>query len=250
MPTPFQAVVYVVMVGLISSFYFGQEYGEFAAWFSFVTLAPLPMAQWRWLLKQKDNVFDWLGYAGAAGVWLYVGWLVVQDLGGVVHPVSLAFGFAAGVVPAIGSYGLMAILAFAFERLPRLELRGPARRQRPYSVPEDGGRFTFDPSVYGQRAEPPRGHGQGPSATPPFGESRRERIEDRSRRDHERAGQGGSMSYRDALDWLGIAEGFTLEELKARFRELSKRMHPDCGGSNAQFRKLEEAYRALKKHAV
>lgn len=46
---------------------------------------------------------------------------------------------------------------------------------------------------------------------------------------------------------LGLKKGATLKEIKAKFRELAKKHHPDKGGNQATFVKINNAYEALLK---
>lgn len=45
----------------------------------------------------------------------------------------------------------------------------------------------------------------------------------------------------DALAVLGLKAGASRDEISAKFRELSKRHHPDVGGSAAEFSRIERA---------
>lgn len=46
-------------------------------------------------------------------------------------------------------------------------------------------------------------------------------------------------------DTLGITKDATQDEIKKAYRKLASKHHPDKGGSNEEFQKLEEAYRTL-----
>jgi curved DNA-binding protein CbpA len=41
---------------------------------------------------------------------------------------------------------------------------------------------------------------------------------------------------------LGLHRGATVEEIKARFRELALQHHPDRGGDAAAFQRVKDAY--------
>lgn len=55
------------------------------------------------------------------------------------------------------------------------------------------------------------------------------------------------MNYNQALNTLGLTEGFTQEELKKRYRRLSATYHPDIAGdsSTAKFIEIKKAYEYL-----
>lgn len=55
--------------------------------------------------------------------------------------------------------------------------------------------------------------------------------------------------YKDALDLFDLKDGYTLAELRKRYRELSQRSHPDKGGTDGLFRKVKEAFELLSKKA-
>lgn len=46
---------------------------------------------------------------------------------------------------------------------------------------------------------------------------------------------------------ISLDSGYFLEELKAAFHSLAKKLHPDRGGSPASFRELKEHFEQLKK---
>lgn len=46
---------------------------------------------------------------------------------------------------------------------------------------------------------------------------------------------------------LGVRAGASVEEIRSRYRELALRHHPDRGGDAAEMRKVNEAYRALRR---
>lgn len=53
----------------------------------------------------------------------------------------------------------------------------------------------------------------------------------------------------DPYSVLGIKKGATLAEIKAAYRKRAKETHPDKGGSDEAFRKVQEAYEALDPSA-
>ena len=53
------------------------------------------------------------------------------------------------------------------------------------------------------------------------------------------------MTRAQALDVLGLDAGVSLEEVRAAYRSLSKRVHPDAGGTDELFRRVNDAYERL-----
>ena len=53
------------------------------------------------------------------------------------------------------------------------------------------------------------------------------------------------MTRAQALDVLGREAGVSLEEVRAAYRSLSKRVHPDAGGTDELFRRVNDAYERL-----
>ncbi|MCS6877988.1 MAG: DnaJ domain-containing protein [Geminicoccaceae bacterium] len=62
----------------------------------------------------------------------------------------------------------------------------------------------------------------------------------------------GDRTARQMRERLGLGPGFTLAELKRRFKELAKRYHPDLNdgdrSAEARLREVIEAYRYLLAH--
>ena len=55
------------------------------------------------------------------------------------------------------------------------------------------------------------------------------------------------MNYNEALDVLDFKEIPSIDDLKKRYRELSKKYHPDSStGSDELFKKLNNAYALLQ----
>ena len=55
------------------------------------------------------------------------------------------------------------------------------------------------------------------------------------------------MTVQDALSFMGLeAENVTTNALRAAYRRLSKRMHPDRGGSAEDFRRLSHCKEVLE----
>lgn len=46
-------------------------------------------------------------------------------------------------------------------------------------------------------------------------------------------------------DILGVAEGATEDEIKKAFRKQAMQHHPDKGGDQEQFKKINEAYQVI-----
>lgn len=56
------------------------------------------------------------------------------------------------------------------------------------------------------------------------------------------------MSSSEALSFFSLKSDATQDEIKNRFRELSKKHHPDLGGSEEMMKKVNDAYATLKKY--
>lgn len=54
------------------------------------------------------------------------------------------------------------------------------------------------------------------------------------------------MNYNEALNLFGFTGSFTEESLRKKYLELSKKYHPDMGGSDEMMKKVNAAYVALK----
>jgi len=54
-----------------------------------------------------------------------------------------------------------------------------------------------------------------------------------------------TMTRAQALEVLGLEVGATEEQVKAAYRMLSKRVHPDAGGTDELFRRVNDAYETL-----
>lgn len=54
------------------------------------------------------------------------------------------------------------------------------------------------------------------------------------------------MNYSEALNLFGLTGGFTEENLRKKYLELSKKYHPDMGGNDEMMKKVNAAYAALK----
>jgi DnaJ-class molecular chaperone len=52
----------------------------------------------------------------------------------------------------------------------------------------------------------------------------------------------------EALDILGLPRVVSYKDIKHRYKEISKRVHPDCGGSSEEMAKVNEAYAILKAY--
>jgi len=66
-------------------------------------------------------------------------------------------------------------------------------------------------------------------------------------------GTGGGLRGSDpvaaAFDHLGLSRDASVEEIRHAYRDRVKRVHPDHGGSQAEFKRLQEAYATAREHA-
>ena len=66
-------------------------------------------------------------------------------------------------------------------------------------------------------------------------------------------GTGAGFRGRDpvaaAFDRLELSRDATIEEIRHAYRDHVKRVHPDNGGSQAEFKQLQEAYATAREHA-
>ena len=58
------------------------------------------------------------------------------------------------------------------------------------------------------------------------------------------------MNYNEALNLFGFTGGYTEESLRKKYLELSKKYHPDMGGSDEMMKKVNAAYDTLKGKAT
>jgi hypothetical protein len=56
-------------------------------------------------------------------------------------------------------------------------------------------------------------------------------------------------SPKDAFAELGLSRNATLPEVKSAYRERVKQVHPDHGGDEDEFKRVQEAYTLAKQHA-
>ena len=54
----------------------------------------------------------------------------------------------------------------------------------------------------------------------------------------------------NAFGVLGLSPGATSAEVKARYRDLARTLHPDAGGDAAEFSKVAQAYREALAEAT
>jgi hypothetical protein len=57
----------------------------------------------------------------------------------------------------------------------------------------------------------------------------------------------GEPGYPRCLEILGLSPPVTLDKIKAAYREKAKILHPDAGGDAGEFRRVNAAYRVLKR---
>lgn len=135
---------------------------------------------------------------------------------------------------------------------PRVGGRAGSWRQKPHGGPD-------------RRAEEPRGQEQAEALRREREalereRRERERLERQAREEQERRRedaqrqervreQSADDKYREALRMFGLQEGYSLGELRAKYRALSKQLHPDAGGTDGLFAWLQEAFVILSKRA-
>lgn len=109
--------------------------------------------------------------------------------------------------------------------------------------PRPGERAGFEGPRY---VEPPRPSGTWQRRRRHQEQSHQQEDRQQRERQQRQADSGGVDPYKEALEIFGLADGFTMEQLKARYRDLQKRVHPDVGGSAFFAKKLNAAYEILK----
>ncbi|MFA1610525.1 J domain-containing protein [Halobellus rubicundus] len=58
-----------------------------------------------------------------------------------------------------------------------------------------------------------------------------------------------SNPVQDAFEHLGVSRPATVEEVRDAYRDRVLSVHPDHGGSEAEFKRLQEAYATAREHA-
>lgn len=58
----------------------------------------------------------------------------------------------------------------------------------------------------------------------------------------------GKMTLEEARKILGLKNGFTEKDLKVAYRKAARKCHPDIGGNNEDFQKVNEANEVLKNN--
>ncbi len=54
--------------------------------------------------------------------------------------------------------------------------------------------------------------------------------------------------FQKALDFMGLTSFVTFKEIKDRYKELSKKYHPDFGGDAKMMDRLNKSYNLLKEY--
>jgi len=57
-----------------------------------------------------------------------------------------------------------------------------------------------------------------------------------------------AKGFEKALSILGLTPFVTYDEIKKRYRELSRELHPDFGGNSDDMQKINRAYEFLKEY--
>jgi len=119
-----------------------------------------------------------------------------------------------------------------------------------FYLPERDVAITFDPRVF-FALESARTHvvlceDEMPASNLgrrlPFEVDEPESARSRSRRTADR-------SVTSAFQALGLDAGASQDEVRSAYRSLAKEAHPDRGGTEAEFKQLQEAYTTAKEHA-
>ena len=295
-----------IIIALIYSDIAHDTWGKTEQWVLFLITAPAFLAIIRFDRAKKLNIFDYIGYLVGIAVPGFISYVFMRSEG--FYPPVLLFGIAIGLPVGAGIIGIFSIPAFLLELvLPKRPTKVRVRRQHPYSVPDEGGAFDYDPARFsaGRSGGPGtgKGHqqpGHGPNAPPRSSdaptwaalmkaillgppaktEAERHKAEqirkaraqaaanaereareraarvEREKRAREEAAlrqrltqQSEDDKYREALRLFGLEDGYTLETLRTRYRELSKRVHPDAGGTAGLFQQIDAAFKILSKKA-
>jgi hypothetical protein len=61
---------------------------------------------------------------------------------------------------------------------------------------------------------------------------------------------GGNDPVASAFDRLDLSRDATADEVRDAYRDRVKRVHPDNGGSQAEFKQLQKAYATAREHAA
>lgn len=88
-----------------------------------------------------------------------------------------------------------------------------------------------------QQARARRGHAAGPGQ----GQRRRQRAS--------RPGGESGPTAREAYETLGVEPGADESAVKRAYRERIKEVHPDQGGDEAEFRRVQKAYDTVRRYA-
>lgn len=184
---------------------------------------------------QPDRSIVWglTGVFGACSV-------VFGVLGAVYSPVAFGIAVPFGIAAAVFYYhasGLVFRRRVTREQFEREQRRRARERRRDLGRERTASTGPTGPD--GRAFERGQASGRG------------QRASNRGRRDRTRS-DGAAADRPRGEDYrvLGVEPGASPEEVRAAYREKARTLHPDHGGDEDDFSRVNEAYRRLKREAT